>query len=57
MPAASLDQVYVTCPGCGHLAVSPPPRLAAKVQRATGYVLVVGSLMVAGAVLAIHAAL
>ena len=29
MPAASLDQVYVTCPYCGLVAVAPPPPASA----------------------------
>lgn len=25
MPAVPLNQVYVTCPYCGHVGVAPPP--------------------------------
>jgi hypothetical protein len=57
MPAAPADQVYVTCPGCGLVAVPPPRHLASGASHVTGYTLVAGSLMLAGAAVAIFAAL
>jgi len=55
MPAASLDQVYVTCPACGHVAVAglaPEVRRGAE-QVSGGYAWVAGSLLLVGIALAV----
>jgi hypothetical protein len=59
MPAASLDQVYVICPSCDHVAVA---RLAPQVRRAeaqagSSHLWFAGSLLLVGLALVLAHAL
>jgi hypothetical protein len=58
LPAASIDQVYVTCARCGRVAVAglSPGSAPHHAHVITGYALFVGLLMLAGVVLVLLAA-